>query len=176
MIVLTNASNGSTVVAAKGDLVRVKLKATDGVRWSEAYVVPGASVSPLVKKSGGVTSTGSSVTTFEVVGYGTAELEATGTPSCTGVVCPTYVLLWQATVDVPVVDPPSGGLTPSAPGRAQLAGAGRPARRGYTSDPWRPPPTAGRSSTCCLERSRRMPPSTPVTAPMGMATCFRPHR
>ncbi len=106
VIVLTNASNGSTVVAAKGDLVRVKLKATDGVRWSEAYVVPGASVSPLVKKSGGVTSTGSSVTTFEVVGYGTAELEATGTPSCTGVVCPTYVLLWQATVDVPVVDPP----------------------------------------------------------------------
>jgi hypothetical protein len=106
VIVLTNASSGTTVVAAKGDVVRVKLTATNGIRWSEASVVPAASVSPLVRTSGGVTSTGSSVTNFKVVGYGSAQLEAIGTPSCTGVVCPTYVILWEATVDVPVVDPP----------------------------------------------------------------------
>lgn len=109
VIVLTNASSDSTVLAAKGDLVRVKLTATRGVRWTEASVVPGTDVPPLVKVSGGVTSTGSSVTTFKVVGYGSAQLEAVGTPPCTGVVCPTYVIMWEATVDVPVVDPPPPG-------------------------------------------------------------------
>jgi len=105
VIILTNSSNGKTVVATKGDLVQVRLTSVNGVRWTEASVVPSATVSPLVKVSGHVTSTGSSVTTFEVVGYGSAGLEATGTPKCT-TVCPTYVLLWRATVVVPVQDPP----------------------------------------------------------------------
>jgi hypothetical protein len=106
VIILTNSSSGSTVVAVKGDIVRVKLTATGGVHWTEASVVPSTSVPPLVKTSDGVTSTGSSVTNFKVVGYGSAQLEAIGTPTCTPSVCPTYVVLWEATVDVPVVDPP----------------------------------------------------------------------
>ncbi len=105
VIILTSSSNGRTVVATRGDLVQVRLTSVNGVRWTEASVVPSATVSPLVKESGHVTSTGSSVTTFEVVGYGSAGLEATGTPKCT-TVCPTYVLLWRATVVVPVQDPP----------------------------------------------------------------------
>ncbi len=105
VIILTNSSNGKTVVATRGDLVQVRLTSVNGLRWTEASVVPSASVSPLVKESGHITSTGSSVTTFKVVGYGSAGLEATGSPTCT-TVCPTYVLLWRATVVVPVQDPP----------------------------------------------------------------------
>jgi hypothetical protein len=105
-IVLTNSSNGQTVLAQKGDIVQVLLKSSNGVRWSEASVVNAGPNVVLMKKSGHVTSTGSSVTTFAVVGYGSATLEATGMPPCTGVVCPQYLLIWQATVDVPVQDPP----------------------------------------------------------------------
>lgn len=105
-IVLTNSSNGTTVLGAIGDIVRVNLRATNGVSWSAASVVPSTTGGVLVKKSGHISSTGSSVTTFKVVGHGSATLQATGTPACTGVVCPAYLLLWQATVDVPVQDPP----------------------------------------------------------------------
>jgi hypothetical protein len=105
-IVLTNSSNGQTVLAEKGDVVQVDLRSANGVKWSEASVIDSSSDVVLMKKSGHVTSKGSSVTTFTVAGYGSATLEATGTPPCTGVVCPTYLLVWQATVDVPVQDPP----------------------------------------------------------------------
>lgn len=105
-IVLTNSSNGSTVVAAKGDFVVVRLTASDGVQWSEASIVPSTSATPVLVKKSGHVKMGSSVTTFKVVGYGSATLEATGTPICTGSICPQYVLLWEATVDVPVQDPP----------------------------------------------------------------------
>jgi hypothetical protein len=105
-IILTNSSNGKTVLAEKGELVQVRLASKDGVKWSEASVVPKATVSPLVKESGHVNPNGSSVTTFKVVGYGSAGLQATGTPKCTGSVCPKYVLLWKAAVRVPVQDPP----------------------------------------------------------------------
>jgi hypothetical protein len=105
-IVLTNSSNGQTVLAQKGDIVQVDLKSINGVRWSEASDMDATAGNVLVKKSGHITSTGSSVTTFSVVGYGSATLEATGMPPCTGVVCPQYLLVWQATVSVPVQDPP----------------------------------------------------------------------
>jgi hypothetical protein len=105
-IVLTNSSNGQTVVAAKGDIVQVDLKSIKGVRWSEASDIQAGPGVVLLKKSGHISSTGSSVTTFTVVGYGSATLEATGTPPCTGIVCPQYLLVWQATVDAPVQDPP----------------------------------------------------------------------
>ncbi len=106
IIILTNSSNGKTVLAEKGELVQVRLAARDGVKWSEASVMPKATVSPLVKESGHVNPNGSSVTTFKVVGYGTAGLRATGTPKCTGSACSKYVLLWKAAVRVPVQDPP----------------------------------------------------------------------
>jgi hypothetical protein len=106
IIILTNSSNGKTVLAEKGELVQVRLTSQDRVKWSEASVVPKATVSPLVKESGHVNPNGSSVTTFKVVGYGSAGLQATGTPKCTASVCPKYVLLWKATVRVPVQDPP----------------------------------------------------------------------
>jgi hypothetical protein len=107
-IILTNSSNGKTVLAEKGELVQVRLASKDGVKWSEASVVPKATVSPLVNESGHVNANGSSVTTFKVVGYGTAGLQATGTPKCTGSVCRNYVLRWKATVRVPVQDPTGG--------------------------------------------------------------------
>ena len=108
-ILLTNSSNGSTVLATKGDLVVVQL--TGGpLRWSEAQAVESSPV--LVRLSGGTSPDGSSTTTFEVESDGTATVEATGTPICSpptataGVACPQYILLWRATVDVPQLDPP----------------------------------------------------------------------
>lgn len=105
-IVLTNASNGTTVVAVKGDRVEVKLSSDHTLRWSEASVTPTSSTAaPVLTKTGGhQSSNGSSVTTFLVVGYGDATLEATGRPICR-TVCPDYILLWQASVEVPVLDP-----------------------------------------------------------------------
>ncbi len=112
-IVLTNASNGSSVVALRGDRVVVEL--TGGpLRWSEAGVAPSPSGIPpaLVRVSGSVSSTGSSRTVFRVVGYGAASLEAVGAPICAPVpICPTFVVLWRAQVLVPVQDPP-GGVAP----------------------------------------------------------------
>lgn len=104
-IVLTNSSNGSTVLATKGDDVVVKL-AGGPLRWSEAQAIESSPV--LVRLSGGTTISGSSTTTFEVESDGTATVEAAGTPICsvaTATACPQYVLLWRATVDVPQVDP-----------------------------------------------------------------------
>jgi hypothetical protein len=105
LIVLTNSSDGTTVVARVGDFVEVEL--TGGpLRWTEASTSDTAVVT---KVSGGVSSAGSSSTTFKVVGYGTAELTALGSPICGGSVCPEYVVLWHASVVVPVVDPPIPG-------------------------------------------------------------------
>ncbi len=108
-IVLTNSSNGSTVMATKGDLVVVQL--TGGpLRWTEAQAVESSPV--LVRLSGGTAPNGSSTTTFEVESDGTATVEATGTPICSPptatatVACPQYILLWRTTVDVPQLDPP----------------------------------------------------------------------
>jgi hypothetical protein len=103
-VTLTVSSNGSTVVASKGELIVVTL-AGDHLRWSEAQAIQSTPVLRLVSE--GSTTTGASNTVFRVVNYGTAGLNATGTPICpsTGA-CPQYALLWHATVDVPVVDPP----------------------------------------------------------------------
>ncbi len=104
-VTLTLSSNGSTVLASKGELVVVKLSG-DHLRWSVAHAIQATPVLRLV--SDGTTTTGASTTVFRVVNYGTAELNATGTPVCdTSGGCPQYVLLWHATVDVPVVDPPA---------------------------------------------------------------------
>ena len=103
-ITLTTASSGSTVLATKGELVVVRLSG-DHLRWSEATAVETTPV--LTRVSGSMTTTGSSVTVFRVTNYGTAGLSATGTPLCAAAVaCPPFVVLWHATVDVPVVDPP----------------------------------------------------------------------
>lgn len=107
-IVLTNASNGSTVLAEKGDKVVVKLSGHGSVRWTQAWVEPPGTAANgvLVKDSGRTFSDGSSVTRFTVVGYGGATLVADGMPICSSV-CPTYILRWTATVGVPVRDPPT---------------------------------------------------------------------
>ncbi|MGD0880078.1 MAG: hypothetical protein ABSB09_00720 [Acidimicrobiales bacterium] len=103
-IVLTVASNGTTVTATKGERVVVKLSG-DHLDWSQARVIQSTPV--LEQVSSTVSAKGSSETVFLVVGYGTAELDATGTPICsTTGACPQYVLLWHAGVDVPVQDPP----------------------------------------------------------------------
>lgn len=107
--VLTKASDGTTTSVTEGEVVVVKL-ASNGLQWTEASVSSPSAKAPAVlrKKSGRVNSDGSSVTRFLVVGYGSADLQATGTPKCaTGVVCPPYVVRWQATVDSPAVDPPA---------------------------------------------------------------------
>ena len=104
-VILTNSSNGSSVIATKGELVVVKLSGGQ-VRWSEAQAIQSNPV--LVRVSGSTSTTGSSKTTFRVANYGTAELDATGRPICNPAGgCPQYVLLWHATVVVPVVDPPA---------------------------------------------------------------------
>jgi hypothetical protein len=103
VVVLDNASNGTTVTVAKGEQVVVDL--TGGLRWSEASVEQGAT-SVLLKRSGEVSSNGSSVTTFVAAGSGSATLAATGRPNCRpGAACPQFVALWQANVVVPATDP-----------------------------------------------------------------------
>ncbi len=109
-VVLTNSSNGSTVIAHKGDRVVVQLTGVP-LRWSEATAVPGASATTpiLVKKSGSTSANGSSTTTFRVVNYGDEGINAVGAPICSpATACPTFELLWHATVSAPVVDPPGG--------------------------------------------------------------------
>ena len=109
-VTLTNTSSGTTVVATVGELVIVDL--TGGtVHWTEPATAPVASAAApvLVRESGSTSSNGSATATFEVARSGTASIRATGTPACpgaTGTVCTPYVVLWQAAVDVPVVDPP----------------------------------------------------------------------
>ena len=103
-VTLRFGSDGSTVLAHKGELVIVQLSG-DHLRWSAATAVQSSPV--LAPVSSGVSSTGSSRTVFRVVGYGTAEVDATGTPLCVSSSgCVPFVLLWHATVVVPVVDPP----------------------------------------------------------------------
>ena len=107
-VALTNSSDGSTVIAGKGDLVVVALKGVP-LRWSEATAAPGtATATPvLVKVSGSTSTDGSSITTFRVANYGAEGINAVGTPICAAAVaCPMYAVLWHATVSVPVVDPP----------------------------------------------------------------------
>ena len=155
VLVLTGSADRTTVVASRGGRVEVRLAPTAAVHWSEASVTSGPWV--LVRTSGRIAPDGASVTTFAVVGSGTAELGATGRPVCSGV-CPDYVLGWEVTLEVPAG---------TARGRRR-----RPAASGVR----RARPTGGRSSTSWVDRARWMPPSTPVTAVMGMATCLRPHR
>ena len=108
-VVLTAASSGATVLATKGELVVVKLSGRH-LRWSVAQADQTTPVLSLVSE--GTTSTGASTTVFRVVNYGTAGLSATGTPICGSTAgCPQFVLLWHATVVVPVVDPPPAPST-----------------------------------------------------------------
>ncbi len=106
-VTLTFGSDGATVLATKGELVEVKLSGHH-LRWSEAQVIQSTPVLALV--SAATTANGASDTVFKVINYGSAGLDATGTPICSAAAaaagCPQYVLLWHATVDVPVVDPP----------------------------------------------------------------------
>jgi len=104
-VTLTVSSNGSTVLATKGELVVVKLSGGH-LHWSVTQAIQTTPVLSLV--AAGTTPAGASTTVFRVVGYGTADLNATGTPVC-GTVggCLQYVVLWHATVIVPVVDPPA---------------------------------------------------------------------
>ena len=55
-----------------------------------------------------MSSGGTSVTKFLVVGYGTASLQATGTAKCARrPVCDPLSVTWSANVVAPVQDPPS---------------------------------------------------------------------
>jgi predicted secreted protein len=104
-VILTNANNGSSVTATKGELVVVHLSSSR-IRWPEAQVIESNPV--LVFVSGSTSTTGASTTVFRVANYGTAQLTATGYPICAAAkACPAFVILWQATVDVPVQDPPT---------------------------------------------------------------------
>lgn len=108
-VVLTNASAGTTTVVTKGEDVVVKLS-RPGFRWTEASVLSASPAAVLKKLSGHVSANGSSVTKFEVVGYGTASLEAIGNAICTAstarAACTPISILWQANLASPVVDPP----------------------------------------------------------------------
>jgi hypothetical protein len=106
-VVLTNASNGTTTVVTKGWEVVVKLSSSDGFDWTEASVAPSATAQVVLHKvSGHVSRNGSSTTTFDVIGYGTATLMATGSAKCTSTVCLPLSQNWTANVDSVVLDPP----------------------------------------------------------------------
>ncbi len=106
-VVLTNQSNGSTTIVTKGEQVVVRLK-SDGFDWTEASVINASAENVLVKESGYVSSGGSSITKFLVVGYGTATLQATGTEKCSESppVCDPLLTHWSANVVAPAQDPP----------------------------------------------------------------------
>jgi hypothetical protein len=96
--VLTNASNGTTVVVTKGFGVEVKL-ASDGFRWTEASVINAGPEVVLQFVSGHVNPNGSSVTDFRVVGYGEVTLLATGVKKCShNPACTPTVKVWRADV------------------------------------------------------------------------------
>lgn len=82
-VVLTNTSSGTTTVVTRGEEVVVKLS-SPGFRWTEASVMSASPVAVLKKLSGHVSADGSSVTKFQVVGYGTASLEAIGNANVQG--------------------------------------------------------------------------------------------
>ena len=104
-VVLTNASNGTTTIATKGEEVVVQL-ASNGYRWTEASVMNASANVVLQKLSGHVYANGSSTTTFLVVGYGLASLQAVGNPKCAASGCLLPSILWSANIASPVVDPP----------------------------------------------------------------------
>jgi hypothetical protein len=96
--VLTNASNGTTVVVTKGFGVEVEL-ASDGFRWTEASVINAGPEVVLQFVSGHEDRNGSSVTDFRVVGYGEVTLEATGVKKCSHLpACTPIVMVWRANV------------------------------------------------------------------------------
>jgi hypothetical protein len=96
--VLTNASNGTTVVVTKGFGVEVRL-ASLGFRWTEASVINAAPEAVLRFESGHVSLNGSSSTDFKVVGYGAATLQATGVKKCSNnPACTPTVMVWSANV------------------------------------------------------------------------------
>lgn len=105
VVVLTNASNGTTTLVTKGEEVAVALH-TNGYQWTEASVVNASPVAVLRQISGHVSSNGSSTTIFLVVGYGSATLQAVGNPNCLKNGCAQPSILWSATVVSPVLDPP----------------------------------------------------------------------
>jgi hypothetical protein len=105
VVVLTNASNGTTTLVTKGEEVKVQLH-TNGYRWTEASVVNASPVAVLQKISGHVSLDGASTTTFLVVGYGSASLRAVGNPNCLQHGCALPSILWTANVVSPVIDPP----------------------------------------------------------------------
>ena len=106
-VVLTNTSNGTTTIVTQGEQVVVTLS-SKGFDWTEASVINASSEIVLKKESGHVSSGGTSVTKFLVVGYGTATLQATGTAKCASrPVCDPLSVTWSANVVAPVQDPPS---------------------------------------------------------------------
>ena len=105
--ILTNTSNGTTTIVTRGEQVVVKLS-SQGFDWTEASVINASSELVLKKESGHVSSGGTSVTKFLVVGYGTATLQATGSAKCaSGPVCDPLSVTWSANIVAPVQDPPS---------------------------------------------------------------------
>jgi hypothetical protein len=104
VVVLTNSSNGTTTLVTKGEEVVVRLT-SDGHNWTEASVVNASAVVVLRFVSGHVAPDGSSVTTFLVVGYGSAALRAVGNPKCLQRGCAIPSVLWTANVVSPVIDP-----------------------------------------------------------------------
>ncbi len=107
IITLTVASSGTTVLATKGEEVKIVLS-SPGLRWSSVTVSQSGKVVIPIPLPSGTTPVGVAVAEFKVVGYGQATFTAIGAPACPTTVplCPTYAVLWHAGVSVPVVDPP----------------------------------------------------------------------
>lgn len=98
-VVLTNANNGSTVNAKKGDIIQVNL--AFGHKWQEQ---PDASQKLLAPQgpAGYVSSSiKACVWRFQAIAAGTVHLNFTGRPICkNGQACPMYILDVPFTIDI----------------------------------------------------------------------------
>ena len=96
-----DADNGRTVGLAVGARLEVSLHQRAGyVRWSQPASSDTSVLKPL-PPSGGSSGEGTTVTTFEALRKGSADLTATSPFACTpGAFCPAIAQTWRLTVKV----------------------------------------------------------------------------
>lgn len=98
-VLLTTSNDGETVHAAVGELVVVRLVGRGAMRWSAIRVSQSDTV--LVRSSASLSRNGASMAAYRVTDNGEARLSSAGTPICApDMVCPQFIVLWQASVIV----------------------------------------------------------------------------
>lgn len=107
-VVLTNASNGSSVTVGRGEQVTVQLTGSlgAGTQWNWSLpALSNAGVLTLVSEAQhGIYTTA----VYRATGFGSTRVTSLEACHVTapGHACPLYVLLWSVGVNVVVLDPP----------------------------------------------------------------------